>query len=131
LARFGGIERAVVCRSPPTLGFMKIARIDGSEIRDEASFHATFASALGFPAFYGCNMNAWIDCMSYIDDASAGMSSLTVLPGETLTIWIESAAEFKAQSPGMWLALLECAAFVNYRLGEQRSVPLLAIAAYA
>ena len=30
---------------------------------------------MGFPGFYDRNMNAWIDCMSYIDELGAGMNS--------------------------------------------------------
>ncbi len=33
-------------------------RIDANEITDKNSFHAVFASAFGFPEFYGRNMDA-------------------------------------------------------------------------
>lgn len=32
------------------------------------SFHDVFAETLGFPAFYGRNMDAWIDCMTSADE---------------------------------------------------------------
>ena len=47
---------------------MPLVRLDGSRLRTWDGFHDAFASAFGFPGFYGRNMNAWIDCMSYLDD---------------------------------------------------------------
>jgi RNAse (barnase) inhibitor barstar len=37
-------------------------------ITDWPSFHDVFKQALGFPDFYGRNMNAWIDCLTYLND---------------------------------------------------------------
>ena len=53
-----------------------------SQITDWDSFHETFAAALGFPSYYGRNMNAWVDCLTYEDD---GMTAIPVKPGEVLT----------------------------------------------
>ena len=35
-------------------------------ITDWESFHHVFKQTLGFPGFYGRNMDAWIDCMTCI-----------------------------------------------------------------
>ena len=32
-----------------------------ADIKDWDTFHHTFARTLGFPDFYGRNMNAWVD----------------------------------------------------------------------
>ncbi|MDZ4753789.1 MAG: barstar family protein [Phycisphaerae bacterium] len=32
----------------------------------------TFAETFGFPGFYGRNMNAWNDCMTFLDGPDAG-----------------------------------------------------------
>ena len=61
-------------------------RIDTNRIRDWDSFHTVFADAFGFPSFYGRNMDAWIDCMSYLDDPDAMMSTLTVARGYVVVI---------------------------------------------
>ena len=42
------------------LPFKKVT-IDLRGITDTASFHAVFAETLGFPHFYGNNMDAWVD----------------------------------------------------------------------
>ena len=47
---------------------MKMVKIDCSLIKDWESFHQCFREGFGFPAFYGNNMNAWIDCMSSLDE---------------------------------------------------------------
>ena len=67
-----------------------LVRIDATRIGDWESFHAVFQAAMGFPDFYGANMNAWIDCMSYLDDSAAGMTTHHVPPGDVLTLQIDA-----------------------------------------
>lgn len=110
---------------------MKTVEIDGAAVKDEVSFHQTFRDALGFPDFYGHNFDAWIDCMGYLDDPAAGMSSINVGPGEVLVLVVESASQFKKQSPALWHAFLECAAFVNWRCTSRGAPPILVVSAYA
>lgn len=107
---------------------MSSVRIDANLITDEASFHTVFAKAFGFPDFYGRNMDAWIDCIGYLDDPTAEMSSVHVLPGQTLTLIIDHAQPFKQRCPAMFDALVECAGFVNWRRAERHPAPLLALA---
>ncbi len=47
---------------------MPIVDVAMAGITDWGTFHDTFAQALGFPDFYGRNMNACIDCLTYEDD---------------------------------------------------------------
>ncbi len=39
-------------------------RLQTQSIHDWDGFHSVFAKTLGFPGYYGRNMNAWIDCMT-------------------------------------------------------------------
>jgi hypothetical protein len=55
-------------------------RIDGSQLTDWESFHKVFAGVLGFPAFYGNNMDAWIDCMTSLDTPDDGMTTIPAAP---------------------------------------------------
>jgi RNAse (barnase) inhibitor barstar len=110
---------------------MKNVAIDGAAIKDKETFHRVFAEAFGFPSFYGNNLDAWIDCMSSLDDPNAEMSSIHVARGEQLLINLSSASTFKAQSPELWQAFLECVAFVNWRRTENAESPLLILSAYA
>jgi RNAse (barnase) inhibitor barstar len=105
-----------------------VLRIDGDRITDWATFHDVFAEALGFPGFYGRNMDAWIDCMSYIDDPSAGMSTVHINLGDVLSLVVENASSLKERCPEQFNALVECAAFVNWRAVEAGGSPLIALA---
>lgn len=101
--------------------------IPANLISDWASFHTVFAEVLGFPDFYGENMDAWIDCMTCADDPEAQMLARGVRPGELLTLQIDEASDFAARCPEQFKALVECTAFVNYRRVEVGGKPMLAL----
>ena len=101
--------------------------IDCDAIYDWPSFHSVFAQALGFPSFYGNNMNAWIDCMSSVDQPDDGMSTIHCQPGSVLTLALEHVAKFRERYPEQYAALIECAAFVNWRRLEQGGSSVLAL----
>jgi len=104
-----------------------IIKIPADQIKDWDSFHAVFQSTLGFADFYGRNMNAWIDCMTYIDDPPSGMTEVAVPEGEVLTLRIDDAPDFRRRCPEQYDALIECSAFVNYRRMERGGAPVLAL----
>ncbi|MEM6958753.1 MAG: barstar family protein [Myxococcota bacterium] len=94
---------------------VSIASIEGANIVGWNSFHDEFHRVFQFPDFYGRNMDAWIDCMSSLDDEADGLSGIHVEPGGVLTLEIVNARAFKAAAPAQFDALVECAAFVNWR----------------
>jgi RNAse (barnase) inhibitor barstar len=96
-------------------------------ISDWPSFHQVCAEALGFPSFYGANMDAWIDCMTSADDPEAQMLTKAVHQGELLTLQINDAADFAFRCPEQFKALMECTAFVNYRRVEVGGKPVLSL----
>jgi hypothetical protein len=104
--------------------------IDGNRIVDWNSFHDTFAEIFGFPEFYGRNMNAWNDCMTYLDEPGAGMTSIHVSPGDVVVLCISGAKDFKKRCPEIYDALIECSSFVNYRRIEQDNPAVLALSFY-
>ena len=105
--------------------------IDASRIADWDSFHNTFAESFGFPDFYGRNMNAWIDCMSYLDDPDAGMTSIHVAPGEVVVLCVAAVADLRKRCPDIYDALIECSSFVNYRRIVRGAPAVLALSFYA
>ena len=103
-----------------------IIQIDGSRISDWESFHTEFARIFGFPEFYGRNMNAWLDCMTSLDEDD-GMRSVTIQPGEILTVQINHYKDLKERCPEIAIAILECSASVNARRIEQGEPAALAL----
>jgi type 1 glutamine amidotransferase len=104
-----------------------LVRIDATRISDWESFHAVFQEAMGFSGFYGANMDAWIDCMSYLDDSAAGMTAHHVRPGGVVTLQIDGVDNFVSRCPEQYEALVECSAFVNWRRVERGEPAILAL----
>jgi RNAse (barnase) inhibitor barstar len=86
---------------------MKRVSLNVSSIRNWENFHDLFSAVFKFPHYYGRNLNAWIDVMSDPDIAGIGYF-----------IHLEGADQMKTQCPDIFTALIECAAFVNYRCHE-------------
>ncbi len=107
---------------------MPVVIVDLTAVKGAEDFHDVFAAALGFPSFYGRNLDAWIDCVSCADDPGAGMTSITVAPGEVLVLRLEGVARFAQTCPDLATALHECAAFVNWRRLERGETAIVALA---
>ncbi len=99
-------------------------------IKDWDSFHDLFASALGFPRFYGRNMDAWMDCMSYLDQPQEQMTSVHVASGTVLVLQLEGVNDFAARCPEIYASIVECSAFVNWRRIERGFEAVLALSFY-
>ena len=96
-------------------------------ITDWHSFHTVFAEMMGFPDFYGHNLDAWIDCMTYLDDANAGMTGISVAPGELFHLEVADADDFQRRLPEVFRAFIECAAFVNRQRIDVGEPPILSL----
>ena len=99
--------------------------IDCVAIRDWESFHDVFARAFGFPGWYGRNLNAWIDCMSSLDED--GMSDFKVFPGEIVLLELKNASELKRIAPDILTETLEMVAFCNWRRTKQDDSHLIVV----
>jgi RNAse (barnase) inhibitor barstar len=108
----------------------KNVQIDGSKIRDWESFHDLFSDVFGFPGFYGRNMDAWNDCMTYLAEPEQGMTSVHVLPGDVVVLCISNAGDLKTRCPEVFTALIECSAFVNWRRIEKGEPAVIALSFY-
>ena len=103
---------------------MKIIHIDGSRIENGETFHDTFAETFGFPEFYGRNMDAWIDCMTNLDEK---FNRIQVASGEVVCIALGNASIFKAKCPELFDSFVECSAFVNWRRLAVGEAPILMV----
>ena len=75
----------------------KTVYIEGSQIKDEESFHREFSFKFGFPDYYGMNFNALYDCFSSLDEP--GVSKHWKLgKNEEIVIQIRDAISFIDQA---------------------------------
>ncbi len=109
---------------------MIVVKLDTRRITDWNTFHDVFAETFGFPAFYGRNMNAWIDCMTSIDDPPAGMTKVHAQPDSVVALELEHVNEFAHRCPEQYAAVIECSAFVNWRKMEVGESAVLALSFY-
>jgi RNAse (barnase) inhibitor barstar len=107
------------------------ASIDCDKITDWESFHSEFDRVFGFPDFYGRNMDAWIDCMTSIDEPPDGLTSIHCEKGSFLTIECKNMGSLKERCPEQYLAIIECSAFINFRRIEVDDPPVLALSFHA
>ncbi|MES2463539.1 MAG: barstar family protein [Armatimonadota bacterium] len=106
---------------------MTLVKLDTRRLQDWDTFHEVFAETFGFPNFYGRNMNAWIDCMTSLDDPSAGMSTIHVSKGSVVVLQLEDVQDFAQRCPEQYEALIDCAAFVNWRRIQTGELAVLAL----
>jgi hypothetical protein len=101
---------------------MPLVRVDANLITDWNTFHDVFQRAFGFPGFYGRNLDAWIDCMTCLDDPEAGMSSVHGTPTDPVVLQIDAVNSLPKE---IYEAVVECAAFVNWRRIEHGDPAIL------
>ena len=102
---------------------MAHVRLNSGAITDWPSFHAECRRTLGFPDFYGANMDAWIDCMSSLDD-NDDMVGIHLGPGEMLFLEVPDIEALNARVPEVVSALVECTGFLN---GSRYDEPRIAL----
>ena len=105
----------------------RVVAVDAARITDWDSFHAVFSDAFGFPDWYGRNMDAWIDLMTYMDEDRA-TTGVSVAPGEAVTIALDDGRDLRERLPEVYDALIECTAFVNWRRIEAGGTAYLCLA---
>lgn len=103
---------------------MAKVQLDGAALTDWDAFHAVSKAAFGFPDFYGNNMNAWVDCLSYLRDDDA-MSSFRLQPDEMLSIELLHADCLRQQAPQILEELEFCIAALNERYADYGEKPAL------
>jgi RNAse (barnase) inhibitor barstar len=98
--------------------------LDGALLTDWDAFHAISRQAFGFPEFYGCNLSAWIDCLSYLRDDD-GMSSIRLRDDELLTITLSHSEQVRQRFPELLDELQFCVAMINERYDDYGEKPAL------
>jgi len=109
---------------------MTVVRLDTRRITDWESFHDVFAELFHFPGYYGRNLNAWIDCMTCLDEPHAELSPIQTSPDDVVVIHLEDSDDFIRRCPEQYAAIIECSSFVNWRQIEEGRPPILALSFY-
>jgi hypothetical protein len=117
------MDDALLIRLAP----MPLIRIDAAQIQDWDTFHGVFEAAFGFPGFYGRNMDAWIDCMGYLEDPGAEMTTVHGSASDPVVLRLDNIDSMPTE---IYDALIECAAFVNWRCTESGHPAILVLALY-
>ena len=91
------------------------AQIDGAAIVDWESFHDEFQRQLGFFDGYGRNMDAWNDCMRdmYTNGEYESLTKFDLNDGDTFTLIVTNAAQWKKNAPDVYSAFEDCSTFCN------------------
>ncbi|MFY8209202.1 MAG: barstar family protein [Caulobacter sp.] len=108
---------------------MKIAtvRIPGHEIVDDESFHDVLARALGFPDFYGRNLDALADCLSSVDEPEHGMVVPVIAEGDFILLRLDNAHLMRRRCEQHYGALIEIIAHENHRRVAAGREPVLGL----
>jgi hypothetical protein len=109
-----------------TVKAMHVVTIPTEDILDWESFHDVFQRRFKFAAYYGRNMNAWVDLMTYLD-LPGQADALSVDPGVIVGLRLDDAATFARRAPNLYAAVVESVAFVNHRRLRAGKEPLLAL----
>jgi hypothetical protein len=103
---------------------MAKVRLDGERIKDWESFHSECQREFGFPGFYGHNMDAWVDCLSYLRDEE-GMTKFRLDADEILQIDVTKSDLLKLSMPEILDELTFCVAALNERYEDYGEKPAL------
>jgi hypothetical protein len=103
---------------------MPTVRLDATRIADWEAFHTECRREFGFPDYYGRNMDAWVDCLSYLRDED-GMSKFRLGPDEILEIELLHAGRLKQAAPEILEELAFCVAAINERYEDYGEKPAL------
>jgi hypothetical protein len=103
---------------------MATVDLNGETITNWETFHTACRQAFGFPDFYGRNMDAWVDCLSYLRDED-GMTKFRLGPDETLQITISHADTLRKNAPDILEDVAFCVEAINERYADYGEKPAL------
>jgi RNAse (barnase) inhibitor barstar len=89
--------------------------LNGRQLTTWEEFHDECATTFGFPAFYGRNRDAWIDCLTDID---GGLTKAECQTEADLLISIENSSTWVTQAPAMVTEFVQLVQDVNMRFKE-------------
>jgi hypothetical protein len=96
-------------------------------IYDWRSFHRECQRALGFPADYAGDMNAFVDCLVSLRDEGERRVGVHLGTDEMLQLELADAEGLRERIPGILEAVVDACAEVNRRFLEVGQVPAVTL----
>ena len=96
--------------------------IEGEKILSAEDFHSYFATTFEFPAYYGRNWDAWIECMSESAERIVKLRQCAIL-----TLNVRNQPAFQGNCPDVWGDFIDCTAFINSEFLDAGNEPILAV----
>lgn len=96
-------------------------------IYDWRSFHRECQRALGFPADYAGDMNAWVDCLVSLRDDDGRRVGVHVGNDEMLQLELADVEPLRERVPGILETLVDAAAEVNRRFIAAGQAPAITL----
>lgn len=103
---------------------MPIVHLDGEKIHTWDDFHHESKHQFGFPSYYGNNLDAWVDCLSYLRD-SDNMTKFKLKPYEKISIEINHSAALKKHIPELIDEISYCVTMLNEHYEDYEEAPAL------
>ena len=101
--------------------------LNPNAIYDWPSFHRESQHALGFPASYGRDMDAWVDCMISLRDDGERRVKLKLDEGEMLQLELAEVEQVRERVPEFLETLVDAVAEVNRRFVEAGQAPAVTL----
>jgi len=101
--------------------------LTSSLIYDWRSFHRECQRALGFPADYAGDMDAWVDCMVSLREESNRRVGVRLGPDEMLQLELAEIEAVRERVPGILDTLVDATAEVNRRFIEAGQAPAVTL----
>lgn len=105
-----------------------LIRIDARRLTNAAGLQTVLDEAFGFAPSYGKNLDALVDCLTNLDDATGGLSRMRVFPGEVVLLVLEHTQEMSKGAAAQVKSLSDVVAFVNWRRWEKKQPPIMTLA---
>ena len=107
---------------------MPTIRLDTGKIKDWDTFHDVFTEVFGFPDFYERTMKSWVECMTWLDQPKEKLTKIHATDGGVVVLQLDHVTDFSRRCPEQYAAIVENAAYVNFRRGQADEKPVLALA---
>jgi len=103
-------------------------RVDAAAMTDWQSLHRVFATAFGYPQSYAATKEAWVECMTHLDDPQAQTTAVHCEPGQVIVLVVENGRELRTRHSELAAGIVALVGEVNERRVQEGKLPVLVLA---